>query len=130
MHSPEQGLIGHPQPMLTDIEFDDDGSMVLGFADRAGLQMGSYNYGPNTNDATLWYDTAQGEVLRAHNNGGSYVMESGGTTLAGGGNACPAHLNLRVGWAVASITAVMAGLGITTPSSCLAGWRACAALPM
>jgi protocatechuate 3,4-dioxygenase beta subunit len=91
MHSPEQGLIGHPQPLLTDVEFDDDGSMILGLADRSGLQMGSYNYGPNTNDTTLWYDTAQGEMLRAYNNGGSFVLESNGTTLAGGGNNCPVY---------------------------------------
>jgi len=35
-----------PQPMLADIEFDDYGGMILGFADRTGLQVGYRNYSP------------------------------------------------------------------------------------
>ena len=36
-----------PQPILSDIEFDDaDGSMILAFMDRTGLQTGYRNWGP------------------------------------------------------------------------------------
>lgn len=36
----------YAQPILSDIEFDDDGSMVLGFMDRSGHQWGNANYYP------------------------------------------------------------------------------------
>ncbi len=43
------GFICNPQPILSDIEFDVDGSMILGFMDRFGLQVGWQNYHvPNT----------------------------------------------------------------------------------
>ncbi len=33
----------YPQPILSDIEFTDDGNMVLGFVDRTGFQVGQAN---------------------------------------------------------------------------------------
>ncbi|PWK26435.1 SdrD B-like protein, partial [Arcicella aurantiaca] len=36
----------YPQPILSDIEFDSDGSMILGFADRFSHQMGNANNPP------------------------------------------------------------------------------------
>lgn len=36
----------YAQPILSDIEFDNDGSMVLGFIDRSGHQWGNANYYP------------------------------------------------------------------------------------
>jgi trimeric autotransporter adhesin len=40
-------IVIHPQPILSDIEFDIDGSMVLGFADRFAWQTGHKNLSPS-----------------------------------------------------------------------------------
>jgi SdrD B-like domain/Domain of unknown function DUF11 len=65
--------IAHPQPILSDIEFDANGSMLLGFMDRAGLQLGYVNYGPS--GTTLYKGMTGGDILRACNAAGSYVLE-------------------------------------------------------
>lgn len=70
--------IAYPQAMLTDIEFDGT-DMILGFRDRFGDQAGSDAYFNNTdagNDEFTWPSTA-GDILRACNNGFSYVLETG-----------------------------------------------------
>jgi trimeric autotransporter adhesin len=65
----------HPEPMFTGIEFDIDGSMVLTFADRNGMQGGATNYGPN--GGTTQYETrAAGDVLRAYATGNSFILEN------------------------------------------------------
>ncbi|RYC72129.1 SdrD B-like domain-containing protein [Spirosoma sordidisoli] len=56
----------YPQPMLTGIEFDVDGSMILSLRDRLGDQYGNNNYGTNTsNTTTLYRAIAPGDILRA-----------------------------------------------------------------
>ncbi len=74
-------------PMLTDIEFDKDGSMILGMIDRKGMQMGNQNYLPS--GTTLIDGTSSGDILRVHNNNGTYVMENNGVSgsLVGMGGA-------------------------------------------
>ncbi|MCB9309699.1 MAG: hypothetical protein H6567_06565 [Lewinellaceae bacterium] len=76
----------YPQPMLTDIEFDIDGSMILGFCDREGHQVGTQNLTPTGNPAE--YGTAPGDILRVFNNNGTFVLENNGTagTLTTGGS--------------------------------------------
>ena len=78
----------YAQPMLTDIEMDVDGSMILGFADRSGFQSGNENYG--ITGTTTYYGTAPGDILRVYNNNGTYVLENngsaGGITTGGAGN--------------------------------------------
>jgi SdrD B-like domain len=80
-----------PQPILSDIEFDDaDGSMILAFIDRTGLQVGYRNYGPRdvqpdlqttssstTNGAV---EVGGGDILRFYKNptGCVFNAESGG----------------------------------------------------
>jgi subtilisin-like proprotein convertase family protein len=68
------------QPILSDIEFDDDGSMILGFMDRLGLQGGFKNYYPdiNTSNTTLVTSIAVGDVIRVCNVGGNFVLQGGG----------------------------------------------------
>ena len=84
----------YPQPVLSDIEFDRDGSMIIGFFDRFGHQTGYRNFFP---DGTLGTQgtlgengVSSGEILRASFNGGTFILEnngtSGSTTTAGAGN--------------------------------------------
>lgn len=102
----------YPQPILSDIEFDTDGDMILGFMDRAGHQTGEVNY--STSAATTsftFYDftagyaptsvtiaagtvfegTSAGDMLRVCNVAGTFVLENnatcGGITTGGAGSA-------------------------------------------
>ncbi len=81
----------HPQPMLVDMEFDVDESLIMIFNDRLGHQGGYNNYGTDVSDNTsLYLVLIGGDILRASYNGSSYTLESNGTagsnTSAGAGN--------------------------------------------
>ncbi len=67
-----------PQPLLSDIEFDIDGDMILGFGDRFGHQSGQYNYAPQ---GTQTYSAITGgDILRAnYNSDGTYTLEYNAT---------------------------------------------------
>jgi hypothetical protein len=69
----------YPQPMLTDLEFETDGSVVLAFTDRFGMQVGSFNFQPNAADTTIYQGGAGGDLLRAAANGAGFTLESNGT---------------------------------------------------
>ncbi|MVM38912.1 hypothetical protein GO730_17465 [Spirosoma sp. HMF3257] len=71
-------FIINPQPILTSIEFDIDGSMVLGFNDRTGLQLGYQNFSPNPPNETHYSNISGGDILRAYFSNGTYVLENGG----------------------------------------------------
>ncbi len=71
-------LVIHPQPMLSDIEFDLDGSMVLAIGDRNSMQIGYFNYGPNSPSTTLYLSSVGGDVLRAYSSGNAFVLENNG----------------------------------------------------
>ncbi len=83
----------HPVPVFTDIEFDIDGSMVLAFGDRTGLQGGDQNYGIDpSNTSTLYEVNSQaGDILRAFSTNGTFVLENnakaGPNTGSGRGNS-------------------------------------------
>ncbi|MBE2209376.1 MAG: hypothetical protein IAE84_17445 [Saprospiraceae bacterium] len=68
----------YPQPVLCDIVFDADGSLIMSFFDRTGHQAGWYNYGPDETDLKL--AVAGGDLLRAYYNPTtcSYELESNG----------------------------------------------------
>ncbi|QMW00876.1 SdrD B-like domain-containing protein [Spirosoma foliorum] len=69
----------HPQPMLADIDIDIDGSMVLGFGDRTGMQGGYNNYNTDPTDTKIYtVNPAAGDVLRAYYSNGSYILENNG----------------------------------------------------
>jgi hypothetical protein len=76
--------VGYTTPILSDIEFDLDGSMMLGIADRLGLQVGYYNYAPDETmtDQALHAIAQSGDLLRLCKVGNSYV-------LPGSDPACP-----------------------------------------
>ncbi|WP_169921771.1 SdrD B-like domain-containing protein [Spirosoma rigui] len=67
---------GNPQPLLSDIEFDGNGNMLLSYMDRWGHQLGFNNYAPNTTSTTLVQDgITGGDIRRACLINGSYVNE-------------------------------------------------------
>ncbi|HRK82676.1 MAG TPA: GEVED domain-containing protein [Saprospiraceae bacterium] len=90
--NPETPYKAHPQPIFSDIEIDDDGSFVLGFADRGAMQLGWFNYGPNSGDNTLYAGMMGGDILRAYKNPATcnWTLESNATagpyTTGGIGN--------------------------------------------
>ncbi|MEY4927040.1 MAG: hypothetical protein RI894_1476, partial [Bacteroidota bacterium] len=68
-----------PQPILSDIEFDTDGSMIIAFNDRTGHQLGYQNYQPDAMDSGLYRAEVGGDLLRAsYTNTGGYILENNG----------------------------------------------------
>jgi protocatechuate 3,4-dioxygenase beta subunit len=82
------GGIYYPQPMLADIEFDVEGSMILGIRDRFGDQMGYQNVSEDNLPTGTGFAGANnffrgltsGEVLRAGKNisGAAFTLENRG----------------------------------------------------
>jgi hypothetical protein len=70
--------VAMPQPLLSDIEFDIDGSMILGFMDRYGVQSGYDNDYPNGDDGER--GLAIGDLLRVYYNRatGEFELEHDG----------------------------------------------------
>jgi uncharacterized repeat protein (TIGR01451 family) len=65
----------YPQPLLANIEFTPNGSMVLGFLDRAGLQFDYNELSPLTGNTKLLSVDAAGDVVFVCKNGGTFVVE-------------------------------------------------------
>ena len=72
--------VSYPQPMLTDIDFDPEGNMILGFRDRFGDQMGNGVQPPS--GGNLLQATSAGDILLApyDNNTDSWTIETHVTT--------------------------------------------------
>lgn len=70
----------NPQPILSNIDFDVDGSMILSFIDRFSHQLGYRNADLNDPpEGTNFIQDVQGEILRvARLTDGSYVLENNG----------------------------------------------------
>lgn len=68
------------QPILSDLEFDTDGSMILGFMDRVGNQLGVRNYVPNAT-TVLKSGVAGGDIYRTCYNPATdtHTLESNGS---------------------------------------------------
>ena len=85
-NSCEVNNIGYPQPILSDIEWDDQGDMILGFMDRSGLQIGSSNYGLTGETIHSVYNG--GDILHACNDGSdNWVIENPATCSNANGDA-------------------------------------------
>ncbi len=70
-----------PQPVISDISFDDDGSIFIGMMDRFGFIAGNRNLSPDLTDDKLYDGFTGGDLLRAQRNAdGTYTLESNGTT--------------------------------------------------
>jgi hypothetical protein len=82
----------YPQPILSDIEIDIDGSMVLGFADRFSFQTGSKNLAPDGSNGSQnqgFSSLVGGDILRAYASDGAYILENNakaGPSLGNGAN--------------------------------------------
>ncbi len=70
------GALIHPQPILSNIEFDVDGTLIIGFMDRLGIQSGLSM--PDVAGNGSYYGEVGGDLLRAYNNGCAYQLESNG----------------------------------------------------
>jgi len=80
------GILGQrPTPMLTDLEFGDDGHLILGFADRSGFQIGGLNRQPDNPGAITSFAfpggggigiQIGGDVLKACNDGAGNIFYS------------------------------------------------------
>ncbi|MBC6993971.1 SdrD B-like domain-containing protein [Neolewinella lacunae] len=66
---------GAPQPILSDIEFLEDGSMVLGLMDRFSMQQGWDNLIPTSGSSQLALAVSHGDILLAYHTGLGYVLE-------------------------------------------------------
>lgn len=77
----DNNFVTYPQAWLTDIEFDVDGSMIVGLRDRFADQMGFFNRFPIQNDTNLVTVIGPGEILRAGLCGpnGTWVIENNGS---------------------------------------------------
>ncbi len=81
-----------PQPMLTDLAFDDNGDMVIGMLDRFGHLGG--NKAPDPNGQGIFNGLSSGDLLRASVNnpeGTAYTLESNGSVggRTAGSNVIP-----------------------------------------
>ncbi len=69
----------NPQPIISDIEFDVNGDMILGIMDRFGHQSSRDNYGENSADGSVYTGFSGGDLMRAGLNAdGTYTLESNG----------------------------------------------------
>ncbi len=80
--------IGYPQPILSDIEFADNGDMILGFRDRFGDQSGAgrFLHPAETQES---FSISAGDILKACLQSGNYVLETAGGSCAGAGGISP-----------------------------------------
>ncbi len=80
----------YPQPILSDLQFDDGGYLTLGFADRNGIQGGNRNYGTHnpaqtgdpTYSSTFYEPVASGDMIIAAPKtpyDGTFDVESNGS---------------------------------------------------
>jgi hypothetical protein len=68
----------YPQPMLTNLIFDERGDMLLGLRDRFGEQVGNLTQSNPANNNFLYRGVAAGDVLKACVSGNSWALESNG----------------------------------------------------
>jgi uncharacterized repeat protein (TIGR01451 family) len=73
----------YSMPIVSDIEFTENGSLRLGVMDRMGIIGGTANYGAISGTTDLREERTGGEVVHACLVSGSYVLE--------GASGCPAH---------------------------------------
>lgn len=76
---PQTDAIGWPYfhtPIVSNLEFDNDGSIIVGIMDRAGMQNGTNLDEPDCTDASIDYTDARGDVLRLCKTSNGYAADS------------------------------------------------------
>ncbi len=73
------GRLARPTPIMSDIEFDTNNSMSIGFLDRATSQIGYVNYRPIAADTTFKAGFQGGDILKACQSGGVWSVENNGS---------------------------------------------------
>ena len=68
-----------PQPILSNLEFDSDGYLTLGFLDRASIQGGNRNHSTVSGDTDTYQSLASGDILIASQSGGTFTIENNGS---------------------------------------------------
>ncbi len=68
----------HHMPLVSDIDFTDDGSMVIALLDRNGYMLGRANLPPESGSNSLVSHTSAGDIIQACNIGGTFVLEGTG----------------------------------------------------
>lgn len=76
LYSDSSGFLSRPQPLMTDIEFDVDGSMILAFANRDAYQLGDFDIYPGGGSDTR-PGLVAGELLRVANTATGFELEGG-----------------------------------------------------
>ncbi len=76
---PDPTVIIYPQPVLSDIEFDMNGEIILGFLDRNGHQTGNANYKAINGNTTPCSGQTSGDILRIGIIAGAYQLENNGS---------------------------------------------------
>ncbi len=75
----QDGWIEYMQPLLSDIEFDNDGSMIIAIRDVNGDRTGNDNHSPNPADNDTHNGNGEGDILRACGNPqAGWTLESNG----------------------------------------------------
>jgi SdrD B-like domain/Putative Ig domain len=76
--SPCFAVANAPQPMLSDIDFDENGNMVIGLRDRGGDMLGRKEGNLTTGNTTKFDYNAGGDLLKACSIGTSWNIEGNG----------------------------------------------------
>lgn len=71
----QSGEVAYAQPTVSDIDFAENGDMIIAMADRFGFQMGYNNYRPVSGATTLITGDAAGDLIKACYSNGSWVLE-------------------------------------------------------
>ncbi len=87
----QDAYLEYQQPLLSDIEFDYDGSMIIQIKDINGDRTGHNNHSPDSTDFTSQNGNSYGDLLRACGNAElGWTLESngtcGGSTTGGAGS--------------------------------------------
>ncbi len=68
-------LCSYPQPIISEINFTEDGSMIINVMDRWAHQTGYLNYSTVLEEKTLIIGYASGDILKAFKNDQTYALE-------------------------------------------------------
>jgi hypothetical protein len=68
-------LCAYPQPIISEINFTEDGSMIISLMDRWAHQTGYMNYSTILDEKTLIIGYASGDILKAFKEDNTYILE-------------------------------------------------------